>query len=363
MERPRDRLERVLGVRELPHLGDARSLGGGQQEAVVGADEQPAVAVGDREGAARAADTGVDDGEVDADRHVRQRAREHERALEDRVGGMPCVTSITRASGAIRAITPWHVPTKSSWSPKSVRKQMTTRTSLRRRERAPDGGDEPVEVARRRLGDDREACRARRAVVSGPIDTAGIVCRERARSARAADAEARTTRSHVGPVRRRELHRPVERDHIRAERVREQARAPSRAREEHAARRRRQRREQPFLRRRRRQRRRRRRTRRRSPGRSPRPGGVRRASAGAARARRSTLVSDDPVVASTSTGASPSGSIATSGTWTTSWPRRAGPSSRSRSCPAGRVTTIRATAQRTSRTSSGCPGAVRGACR
>jgi hypothetical protein len=29
-------------------------------------------------------------------------------------------------SGAIRLITPWHVPTKSSWRPKSVRKVMNT---------------------------------------------------------------------------------------------------------------------------------------------------------------------------------------------------------------------------------------------
>ena len=30
---------------------------------------------------------------------------------------MPCVTSMTRAAGAIRAITPWQTPTKSSASP------------------------------------------------------------------------------------------------------------------------------------------------------------------------------------------------------------------------------------------------------
>ena len=34
---------------------------------------------------AGAADAGVDDREMDADRHVRQRAREHERALQDRL--------------------------------------------------------------------------------------------------------------------------------------------------------------------------------------------------------------------------------------------------------------------------------------
>jgi hypothetical protein len=36
------------------------------------------------------------------------------------------VTSITCASGAILAITPWQTPTKSSSSPKSDRNEMTT---------------------------------------------------------------------------------------------------------------------------------------------------------------------------------------------------------------------------------------------
>ena len=75
-----------------------------------------------RDRAATAAHAGVDDGEVDALRHVRQRVREHERALEHRRAAMPCVMSMISASGAIRFITPWQMPTKSSWSPKSVRK-------------------------------------------------------------------------------------------------------------------------------------------------------------------------------------------------------------------------------------------------
>ncbi len=62
-------------------------------------------------------------------------------------GGMPCVTSMIWASGAIRLITPWQVPTKSSCSPKSVRKEMNTRPSLRRgRVARSDGRDEPVDV-------------------------------------------------------------------------------------------------------------------------------------------------------------------------------------------------------------------------
>ena len=41
-----------------------------------------------------------------------------------RPGRMPCVMSMISASGAIRFITPWQVPTKSSCNPKSVRKVM-----------------------------------------------------------------------------------------------------------------------------------------------------------------------------------------------------------------------------------------------
>ena len=33
------------------------------------------------------------------------------------IAGIPCVRSITRAWGAIRAITPWQTPTNSSVSP------------------------------------------------------------------------------------------------------------------------------------------------------------------------------------------------------------------------------------------------------
>ena len=46
-------------------------------------------------------------------------------------GGIPCVMSMICASGAIRFITPWHVPTKSSLSPKSLRNVMNTRGAYR----------------------------------------------------------------------------------------------------------------------------------------------------------------------------------------------------------------------------------------
>ena len=80
VEGPRDRVERVLGVRELVRLVDpAERVGRRQEQPVVGPDEQPAVAGPQRERPAMAADAGIDDGEMDAVRHVRERVAEHER--------------------------------------------------------------------------------------------------------------------------------------------------------------------------------------------------------------------------------------------------------------------------------------------
>ena len=45
--------------------------------------------VAQRERAARSSDSGVDDGKVDAHRHVRERVAEHERTLEDALRGNP----------------------------------------------------------------------------------------------------------------------------------------------------------------------------------------------------------------------------------------------------------------------------------
>ena len=47
--------------------------------------------------------------------------------------GIPWVMSMICASGAMRFITPWHVPTKSSLSPKSLRNVMNTRGAYRAR--------------------------------------------------------------------------------------------------------------------------------------------------------------------------------------------------------------------------------------
>ena len=78
VERARHRVEHVGRVRQLVRLDDAaEAVGGGQQQPVVGPDVEPPLGVAQRERAARAADAGVDDREVDARGHVRQRVREH----------------------------------------------------------------------------------------------------------------------------------------------------------------------------------------------------------------------------------------------------------------------------------------------
>ena len=102
-----------------------------QKQPVVGADVEPPLAVAERQRPPRAADAGIDDREMHADGHEADRVREDERALAgSTVGGIPWVMSMICASGAMRLMTPWHVPTKSSLSPKSLRNVMNTRASL-----------------------------------------------------------------------------------------------------------------------------------------------------------------------------------------------------------------------------------------
>ena len=85
VERPRDGLERVLGVRELVSGDDPCPARGRQEQPVVRADVLPALPVLERERPPRAADPGIDDREMDADGHVADRVREHERTLEHRL--------------------------------------------------------------------------------------------------------------------------------------------------------------------------------------------------------------------------------------------------------------------------------------
>ena len=84
VERPRDRLERVLRIRELVRLLDPTELlGGRNQKAVVGPDVDATFTVAQGEGAPCAADARVDDSKMDTKRHVGERVRERQRARED----------------------------------------------------------------------------------------------------------------------------------------------------------------------------------------------------------------------------------------------------------------------------------------
>ena len=108
----------------------------------------------------------------------------------------------------------------------------------RRARRAYRRVDEAVEVVRLGLGDDRRARAARAAARRLRPDRRRPGARRRARrSARAAEAEASTTRSPSGGVAGRSSTRPVERDEVGAELVDEQRARALRRREEHAARR------------------------------------------------------------------------------------------------------------------------------
>ena len=83
VERARDVLERVAGFASSCASATPPRVGGGHEQAVVRADVEPSLGVTERERAATAADSRIDDGEVHADRHVRERVGEHERALQD----------------------------------------------------------------------------------------------------------------------------------------------------------------------------------------------------------------------------------------------------------------------------------------
>ena len=82
VKRARDVLERVRRVRELVRGLDPRPLGRRQQEAVVRPDVEPPLLVTQRERPPGGADSGVDHREMHADGEVRERVREHERALQ-----------------------------------------------------------------------------------------------------------------------------------------------------------------------------------------------------------------------------------------------------------------------------------------
>ena len=147
-------------------------------------------------------------------------------------GGIPCVMSMIPASGAIRLITPWQVPTKSSWSPKSERNVMNT--GRPESTSAPDGSPRQP-PARPATAAARPAleCSSASATTSRPACARGARRLRPDRDDREPRREGRERPGGRGgreevdvggrKIRGPELARPVERDDIGAERARQQA--------------------------------------------------------------------------------------------------------------------------------------------
>jgi hypothetical protein len=107
VERLRNGLEHVRRVAQLPGGVQAAQLFGCRHEqAVVGTDVDPTAGVAERERPPTGADARVDDREVHAGRHVRQRVGQDERSLQDRLGLDPVRDVDDPRLGAMRAITP-----------------------------------------------------------------------------------------------------------------------------------------------------------------------------------------------------------------------------------------------------------------
>src|SRR6202030_939307 len=82
-----DGLQRVVRIRELVRRRDAaEAFSGGQEEAVGRTDVDASLRIAESEGAASTADAGVDDGEVDPGREIRECVRERDGSLEDVAG-------------------------------------------------------------------------------------------------------------------------------------------------------------------------------------------------------------------------------------------------------------------------------------
>ena len=190
-----DRVERVVRVRELVRRLDPRSLGGRDQEAVVRPDVAAPIPVAECQRPPGTADTRVDDRKVAPDRHVRDRVREHERALQDllrrdpmgdvddlRLGRDPLDHAVARADEVVLKAEVAQEGDEHAAEPRCRREQG-------RRRRASSAG---LAHRRRRRDSRRAAC-----VVCGPMVTAGMSAPRRP-NARAADAEASTTRSPAG---------------------------------------------------------------------------------------------------------------------------------------------------------------------
>ena len=121
VERRGDRLQPVRRARDVDGLDDAaEALAPRATAAPLSGPtrSRSSSAHAQRDRAPLGADAGVDDREVHArGGRTAARAAGRPRAVRTSWRGTPCVRSMTRASGAIRAITAWQTPTKSSLSP------------------------------------------------------------------------------------------------------------------------------------------------------------------------------------------------------------------------------------------------------
>ena len=223
VERAGDRLERVGRVRDLHRDVDPRELDGGEQQAVVGPDEQPPLPVSQRDGR-------------DGCPRPPGRPRPGERPRAGRAAcsparglpactacaGIPCVTSITRVPGAIRSITPWHDADEVVLEPEvgeeaddhadrvygGVPRASTTAAT-----------SPAVSCVSASATTSIPAARAAR-VVSGPMVTAGSVSAEA--TERAGGRRRRQDDEIAVEAAARSSHRAVERRRVGGERVRQE---------------------------------------------------------------------------------------------------------------------------------------------
>ena len=187
-------LEPVGGMRELDRLLDsAEPVGGHDEEPVVGPDIETPVGPAQGDRPAVAADTRVDDRQVDALRHEGNRAREHERPLDDAVRRDP-----------VRDVDHLGVRGDALDASAADSHEVVLEAEVRQE------GDEPAfdaasltattSPSRSWLSASATTRRPRpraSAEVTGPMETHGASTPSAAK-ARAAEADARTTRSASG---------------------------------------------------------------------------------------------------------------------------------------------------------------------
>ena len=223
-------------------LDPAQALGRRQEQAVVGADEEAAVAAPQRERAPAGTHSRIDDGQVDAGRHVRERVRQRQRALEHRLRRDP-----------VRDVDDLGVRRDPLHHAVADADEVVGQPEVGQ-EGDDHGGDptnrvdQTVEVVRLGLGDDVQSCLPRsRSRLRADRDRRhrGAERGVRPRGRGGGEHDQVGLREALGP----QLQRPVERNEVGPELVREQPPRALGAREQHPPCRPRQLSEQALLRR------------------------------------------------------------------------------------------------------------------